>query len=57
MDNGAQPHCGTFYLGKVQVGRPIGQVLADHPFAIGVARAPLDPSSGALPPGHQPPDQ
>jgi hypothetical protein len=31
VDNGAQPHCGTFYLGKVQVGRPIGQVLADHP--------------------------
>jgi len=31
VDNDAQPHCGTFYLGKVQVGRPIGQVLADHP--------------------------
>jgi hypothetical protein len=31
VDNGAQPHCGTFYLGKLQVGRPIGQVLADHP--------------------------
>ena len=30
MDNGAQPHSGTFYLGKVQVGRPIGQVLTDH---------------------------
>ena len=26
-----QPHSGTFYLGKVEVGRPIGQVLADHP--------------------------
>jgi hypothetical protein len=31
VDNGAQPHSSTFYLGKVQVGRPIGQVLADHP--------------------------
>ncbi len=30
VDNGAQPHSGTFYLGKVQVGRPIGQVLTDH---------------------------
>jgi hypothetical protein len=28
VDNGAQPHNGTFYLGKVQVGRPIGQVLS-----------------------------
>src|SRR5271166_1604966 len=31
VDNGAQPYCGTFYLAKVQVGRPIGQVLSDHP--------------------------
>jgi hypothetical protein len=31
VDNGAQPHSGTFYLGKVEVGRPVGQVLADHP--------------------------
>ena len=31
VNNGVQPHSGTFYLGKVQVGWPIGRVLADHP--------------------------
>ena len=31
VDNGAEPHSANFYLGKVEVGRPIGQILADHP--------------------------
>ena len=31
VENGAHPHSSTFYLGKVQVGQPIGQVLAGHP--------------------------
>jgi hypothetical protein len=30
VDNGAQPHSGIFYLGKVEVGRPIGEVLAQQ---------------------------
>jgi len=29
VDNGAQPHNSDFYLGKVQVGREIGQVFSN----------------------------
>jgi hypothetical protein len=27
VENGAEPHSALFYLGKVEVGRPVGQVL------------------------------
>lgn len=30
VDNGAQPHNSDFYLGKVQVGREIGQVFSNE---------------------------
>ena len=30
VDNGAEPHRGSFYLSKVQVGRPVGTVLSAH---------------------------
>jgi hypothetical protein len=28
VDNGAQPHTGSFYLGKAEVGKPVGEILA-----------------------------
>jgi hypothetical protein len=28
VDNGAEPHNANFYLGKAQVGKPIGEVLS-----------------------------
>jgi hypothetical protein len=31
VDNGASPHSGKFYLGKNEVGRPIGDVLSVTP--------------------------
>ena len=27
VDNGAEPHNAQFYLGKAQVGKPVGEVL------------------------------
>jgi hypothetical protein len=31
VDNGAEPHNANFYLGKVQVGRPLGEILSVGP--------------------------
>ena len=29
VDNGAEPHNADFYLGKAQVGKPVGEVLRE----------------------------
>jgi hypothetical protein len=31
VDNGAQPHAGSFYLGKAEVGKPVGEILTAGP--------------------------
>jgi hypothetical protein len=44
VDNGADPHNANFYLGKVQVGRPTGEILSGAAVS-GTSDRPLSPMS------------